>query len=111
MKPVDMKVSRKAAEAAVGIMQPASKGKVYPWGLEIRLDSAALDKLGIKELPEAGAECMLSGVGKVIEVAQAATEGAKTRRLTIQITKLALDHEDGEEAMARGYARKRGRRY
>ena len=104
MKPVDMKVSRKDAENAfTPIGGKGAKGKVYPWGLEIRLDAAALDKLGIKEMPDVDTECSLGGVAVVTEVRKAALGGEKTRHLTLQITKLALEHEEGEKAFERGF--------
>lgn len=107
MKPVDMKVSRKAQETALGynIAGAQGKGKVYPWGLELRLDATALDKLGIKDMPDTETECVLTGMAVVTEVRKSANPGGeKTRHVTLQITKLALEHgEDAEKAFADGY--------
>lgn len=98
MKLVDMKVTRKEQESA-----PPPK-KVYPWGLEIRLDSEALSRLGITDLPEAGAECTIGGIGKVTEVVQSASEERQSRSISIQIMRLAISHdEDGEKAFERGF--------
>lgn len=107
-KPVDMKVSAKQAYGLASPVDTASKGrKMYPWGLEIRLDSVALDKLGIKDLPDSGTEVTLTGVGKVTEVRTSATEERKSRHITIQITKLAVTHDggDAEKAFQRGFKR------
>ena len=109
MKPVDMKVSAKAARGAIRLNAagtPAGKGKVYPWGLEIRLDSAVLDKLGWKELPDVGADCRIEAVAEVTEVRQAANGDGKTRQVVLQITKMAATcEEDADESMEKGFAR------
>lgn len=106
MKPVDMKVTRKEADKAVGLQTPASPStKIYPWGLEIRLDSAALDKLGMKTLPEVGTECAITAVGEVTEVRQAAAGRGNARNISIQIKKLAVDCDDAEGSMAKGFAK------
>lgn len=108
MKPVDMKVSRKALEASEGLVAApgVAKGKVYPWGLEIRLSAAVLDKLGWTELPDVGAECVINAVAEVTEVRQSANNGEKTRTVVLQIAKMAATcEEDADESMKRGYAR------
>lgn len=106
-KLTDMKVSRNQAygDLAAPVTGKAGGGKVYPWGLEIRLDATALDKLGIKELPDAGAECVIHGVAKVVRTEQSATEDRKSRSLTLQITKLAISHEDEDKAFRDGAAK------
>ena len=112
VKPVDMKVSAKQAMGDAIPPPRNSSKKMYPWGLEIRLDSVALDKLGIKGRLDAGAKCQIVGEGKITEVRMSATEDQKSRHVTIQITKLAIEHdgeEDAEKAMARGF-KKTGRR-
>lgn len=105
-KPVDMKLPKDkrkemAAPVATG---SASEGPKYPWGLQLRLENESLDKLGIKELPEVGKECKVMGVAKVVSVEKRDQEGGKTsRHVELQITKLALEHEDDDEAFERGF--------
>ncbi len=74
----------------------------YPWGLEIRLDHASLEKLGIAELPKPGVEMHVTGVVKVTSVRESADEKSTDRGVELQITHLAL--EDAGEA--RGKAAK-----
>ena len=109
MKPVDMKVTAKAARGAMVVNvagNPAGKGKVYPWGLEIRLDSASLDKLGWKDMPEVGEECVIHAMAEVTEVRQAAHGDGKTRHVVLQITKMsATCEEEPGESMEKGFAR------
>lgn len=104
-KPVDMKVSERHLYGELAVPSNRSgKKQVYPYGLEIRLDSAVLDKLGIKDLPDVDTECLLNGVAVVTEVRKSANGGDKTRHLTLQITKLAVGcAEDGDKAFKRGF--------
>lgn len=107
MKMIDMKLPKsKRHETAM----PVSSGQDYPYGLTINLDNDSLKKLGMKELPEVGAECMVHGVGKIVRVSESAYEKEESRVVEIQITKLALSHDEEEEAVARGY-KKVKRRY
>ncbi len=106
-KPVDMKMSAKQAMGMGAIAGGNSpRGKMYPWGMSINLDSAALDKLGIKDLPDAGCECVIQAVGEVTRVEKSANGTGKSRSMTIQITKLAIQcDEDADEAFKQGYKR------
>ena len=99
MKPVSMRMSksekkRMFGEVAIG----SNSGPDYPWGLSITLDSAALKKLGIDELPDAGEECMIHAIGKVTRVSETASEKHDERSIEIQITALTLvDQNDMEK--------------
>ena len=107
MKSMKLSVAdRKTDAPSVGGVR---KGPQYPWGLEIRLDETALGKLGMTTLPEVGQECMVHGVGEVIEVSERDGSGGKTRNVTIQMQRLAVSHEDGEEAFGRGYRKGHGK--
>ena len=53
MTMTNMKMSKK--EATLLAEASPSDQPEYPYGLRISLDSAALDKLGMKKLPEVGA--------------------------------------------------------
>ena len=100
MKMADMKMSKGQKKRMFG--PPAVSGGSapdYPWGLTITLDSAALKKLGVDELPDAGEECMIHATGKVISVSESASEKGGERRVEVQITKLALVCEDTDEEM------------
>lgn len=102
MKPVSMKLTKDEMKVnGVPVSASESKGPAYPWGLEVRLDSAALDKLGIKDLPKVGADCKLVGICEVTEVSEREGHGGKQRNVTIQIQKLAIEH--GEDAFDRGF--------
>lgn len=69
----------------------------YPWGLCVNMDGDELDKLGLKTMPNVGAEFTMTAVVKVTSVNQSASESKKkgeydeSRRITLQITDLALD--------------------
>lgn len=110
MKPVDMKLTKRELKTSHGnlAMVAGTEGPRYPWGLELRLDEEALKKLGMTELPETGAECMVTGIGRVTAVEdREQMEGGKTKRrrnVSIQIEKLALGHDDMEKAFKRGYS-------
>ena len=101
MKMADMKMSKSQKKRMFGPSTVASgnSGPDYPWGLSITLDTAALKKLGIEELPDAGEECMMHATGKVTSVSESANDKGGERRVEIQITKLALACEDMDEAM------------
>lgn len=105
-KMTDMKMS-KAEKKGMGYASPVeSSGPDYPWGLTINLDTAALKKLGMKDLPEAGDECMIHAVGKVTRVSQIANDKKEDRSLEIQVTKMSVMHdEDEEDQVRRGYAK------
>ena len=111
MKMTDMKMAAGERKKMMPTTVETSKGPSYPWGLVISLDAASMDKMGIKEMPEVGVECEIHGVGKVTRVSESASPGRKDRSMEIQITKLAVAHEDDEESFRRGFAKgpKRGR--
>jgi hypothetical protein len=113
MKPVSMRLPKDKAKEMENAVPPVSDGKgpKYPWGLQLRLENESLDKLGITTLPEVGKECRVVGVAKVVSVEQRDREGGETRRhVELQITKLAIEHEDDGEAFEAGFKKgpKRG---
>lgn len=105
MKPVSMKLPKaKQAETA----QVSPRKQEYPWGLSLNLENESLEKLGIEHLPDVGTECTLRGVGKIVRVSQSASENDKnSRMIEIQITKLALEHDNSKTSddFKRGYKR------
>lgn len=110
-KPVDLKISE-SDEYPVMVAGSRSRAKRYPYGLEINLNGAVLDKLGVKELPEVEEEVQLMCVAVVMNVSKSANGGQKQRNVSMQITKMTMDcdhEEEMEAAMKAGY-RKGGKR-
>jgi hypothetical protein len=100
MKTVSMKLSKSQKKRMFGASPVGSSSSPdYPWGLSLTLDSAALKKLGVEELPEAGEECMIHATGKVTTVSETANEKGGERRVDVQITKLALVYKDTDEEL------------
>jgi len=99
----NMKLSKRDKKRMFGApIAVGSSGPDYPWGLSLTLDTAALKKLGVDELPAAGEECMIHATGKVTRVSESANEKKTDRGVEVQITKLALISE--EDGMAKGFA-------
>lgn len=75
----------------------------YPWGLCIHLGADELNKLGIKEMPEAGCCMMLMATVHVTRVQVTAAAGVKPgddseRSVDLQITDMMLgEAPEGEE--------------
>ena len=75
-------------EMAVG---PSGQPSPYPWGLCLSLERNELDKLGIKQMPEVGAEVHFVAVAKVTSVNQSAREGQdEESRVGLQITMMQV---------------------
>ena len=111
-KPVDLKVTE-AEEYPMAVGAGArSRAKRYPYGLEINLNGAVLDKLGMKELPDVEEEVQLMCVAVVTNVNKSANAGQKQRSVTLQITKMTMDcdHEEAMEAAMKAGYRKGGKR-
>lgn len=93
--PAEMKKRQEPAETIGGGDRPA-----YPYGLSVRLDDDALEKLGIGEdLPEA--ESVMVLIAKV-EVTSASSidraGGGKSRSVELQITDLCLEEGNPKDA-------------
>jgi hypothetical protein len=114
-KPVDMKLSKKDRDKMYGGPTVAGKvdGPKYPWGLEVRLDKVSLEKLGLTgDLPEVGALCQITAVGRVISVSERQNQSGKDCDATIQIERMTLATEDDDKAerdFERGAKKGRGR--
>lgn len=67
----------------------------YPWGTTLNLETAELDKLGIKEMPEVGKEFMVMARARVTRVSETADERSPKadaeRCINLQITDMALE--------------------
>lgn len=95
MKLVDMKLDPKERkkEAELTYQPPA-----YPYGLSISLDDEALEKLGMKDLPDADDTMTLTARVCVTNVASTDGENGKRRSVSLQIEALALsDVEDSDD--------------
>lgn len=97
MKLTSMKIDKAARDAAMrGPEALTSEGPAYPWGLTLNLDDEAIEKLGIKTLPEAGETMMLVARVKVTGTNSEDVDGGKKRQsIRLQLTDMAL--EDGGE--------------
>lgn len=86
------------ATASVDAIRPD-----YPWGLTIHLEADELNKLGMKEMPEAGCCMMLVATVHVTRVQVTAAAGVKPgddheRSVDLQITDMMLgEMPEGEE--------------
>ncbi len=103
---VDMARSPEAvkADAPCTLGDKPPKGPLYPWGLCISLETETLAKLGLDgEMPSVGEMIHLCAMAKVTSVSENEMEdsnGGKTtnRRVELQITHLATENEDQENA-------------
>jgi len=101
MKLKSMKLDPKAREK---MPQPslAESGDrpLYPWGLEVRLETEALEKLGLADkLPTVGKSMKLEAMVDVTSVSENDSRGGKSCSVTLQITDLGLGaakSDDGE---------------
>lgn len=64
----------------------------YPYGLTIRLDSAGLDKLGMKALPKVGSKVSVQATGVITSVSQNESEKHSNRNVEIQIQELGVEN-------------------
>lgn len=63
----------------------------YPYGMRLHLDTEALEKLGISELPEVGTELMLMAKVVVQDVHSSDSAHGSNRSIGIQLTDAALE--------------------
>ena len=103
MPEVDMKLTkaelkdRNGGPMTVG-SSSKDKGPKYPWGLEIRLDEKAMEKLGMTDLPEVGELCQISGLGRIVSVSQRETNDQSSKDVSIQIERLGLEVKEESDA-------------
>lgn len=90
---IDMKMSASERNGAATISGMAkSPEQQYPWGLQIRLEKAQLEKLGLKRLPSAGDELEIEACCIVTRVYESEGMGEEPdRAITLQITKMMID--------------------
>jgi len=95
MKTVSMKLSAADKKASMdGAM--VDDGGDYPYGLQLRLDTQQIDKLGLKGVM-VGDECVIEGKGVVTMYREEATNGSKPEcTAEIQITDLGVAESSGQ---------------
>jgi len=98
MKLTNMKLTTAEQKAMMSPSLAVGDRPRYPWGLSITLDTDTLDKLGLKKLPEVGAEFYLCASADVVSLSSNESEGGKNRSLSLQITALSLELEDDTDA-------------
>lgn len=87
-KLTDMKLPKRKKSHEVACSDSSSEPR-YPYGLEISLDNDAIKQLGI-ELPEAGEQFIVLGVGPVTRVSQTDNKRGKDRSFSIQLQKIEV---------------------
>lgn len=103
MKTVSMKLSAADKKASMDGPVINGDGADYPYGLQLRLDTAQLDKLGLKGIM-VGDECVIEAKGVVTMYREEATSGSKPEcTAEIQITDLGVA-ESGEQKRSRASA-------
>ena len=76
------------------IAQPENSGPRYPWGLNLRLENAVIDKLGMTELPAVGDVVMIVAKAKIESVSvNENSEKEKNKSVGVQITEMAIEPE------------------
>lgn len=99
MKLVDMKMTKKEAKEEMGAptsaVKAAEQGPRYPYGLEIRLDTDSLKKLGIDlDSYPLGAECTIEAKAIVTDKGEHQRLNGKERlNLELQVTELAIGED------------------
>lgn len=117
MPMVDMALSPKEAKAEAAVVEPAeSSSPKYPWNLCLCLQEEQLAKLNLKALPAVGEMIHLFALAKVTSITSNERQGsdgaAETdRRVELQITHLAVESEDAENAETDRIEARRSRMY
>lgn len=93
MKLTDLKRTKAEEKKWSGMEVPAtSEVESYPWGLEIRLETESLKKLGIDlNKFKIGQKVMITAETSVDEIRSSERRGEDSSTLGLQIQKLALD--------------------
>lgn len=90
-KLVSMKIDKKTREEQSKPSSVLGDQPMYPYGLQLRLDNDALDKLGEDTLPAVGASLLVLAKAKVVSVSSNDSEYGKQRHVELQITDLCLE--------------------
>lgn len=91
MKLKSMKLSKSDRESASKQAESMIERPAYPYGLCLRLDNEALEKLEIGELPEVGSKMTVLATVEVSATSQHdVAGGSPNKTLELQITDMAL---------------------
>lgn len=85
MKREPMKDEPSHAEALYGGKEE------YAYGLRVNLGEEEIEKLGLKEMPKAGAEMTIAAKVKVCNVGQREDGDGVRRNIELQITEMGLE--------------------
>lgn len=97
-KMVSMKM--KPADRTKSEPSLATSQELYPWGLTLNLDDAALAKLKMTELPEVDEVLMVMAKVKVTSVSSHDSARGSSRSVSLQVTDMCLHDEDEMEGVA-----------
>lgn len=97
MKLTSLKLSAKEAKEDMGVPSVAGKSDLpkYPYGLQIRLDTETLQKLGIDlSAYPLGATCVIEARGQITDKSEHQRLGGKERlNLEIQLTDIGISED------------------
>lgn len=98
------------AEAAMPCNLAMSEARAYPYGLQITLTEAELEKLALD--PECSVGDMIHGhfMARVTSVSENENEGGKSCVIGLQITHLEIEDEEDENAAEEAAEDKKPRR-
>lgn len=98
MKLTSLKLTPKEAKGDYDGPVPSTgkdKGPRYPYGMELRLDTETLDKLGL-DLSEfkVGESCMIEAKAMVTRISESQMQGGKdSRNLELQVTDISISED------------------
>lgn len=90
----NMAMSKEEAQEESGAPTAGNTDELpkYPYGLELRLDDSAMEKLGITELPDVGYVMKLTALVTVTRVSMnQAQDNDAENSMSLQITDMQLD--------------------
>ena len=97
-----MRMDRKELEERYSSKPAEMDLPAYPYGLVVRLDEDAIEKLGLSKLPVVGKSMLLVARVDVTSVSdQENTQGGETHRhrnIELQITEMALEKDTDKDS-------------
>ena len=91
-------VNKEVSSMSAPVSASAENVEKYPYGLCVTLQNEQLEKLNLDGECEVGDTIHLCCMAKVTSQSNRETEGKTERRIELQITDLAIENEDGENA-------------
>lgn len=89
---VNLKLSKKEKKDLNEVGPASSEGPNYPWGTRLQFEDDIVEKLGLGKL-SVGDKVEITGVGEVTEISQRESGKSKSRRVEIQIQRVAVERE------------------